>query len=108
MSRRFLGHDPVYGMTEFFHYDNDTGDFSIETVQDVEPFLDANKRAQNNGDGFTPSRDMKRIANIPNVVIEKWLNELGVNVFDKNHEPAVRRLLNDPDWRYLRTSPGRF
>ena len=108
MSGRFLGYDPALGMTEAFHFDHSSGDFTVETIHNVEPIMEANKRAQNNGDGFTPSRDMKWIARIPNVVIEKWLNELGVNIFDKNHAPAVRRLLNSSDWRHLRTSPGRF
>lgn len=105
---RYLGIDPSSASLEAFHYDEDTQRFAVETRQDVEPILDANKRAQADGDGYTPSREMRHIARIPNVVIEKWINELGVNVFNKDHAPAVRRLLNDPDWRFLRTSPGRF
>lgn len=105
---RFLGYDPQLGLTEAFHYDHGDGGFAVETRQDVEPILEANKRAANDTDGYTPSRDWRYIARIPNVVIEKWLNEHGVNIFNKNHEPAIRRLLNDSDWRFLRTSPGRF
>lgn len=106
--KRHLGFDPAYGLDEVFHFDEGSGGFAVETTQDVEPFLERNKQLRNDTDGFTPSRDMKYIANIPNVVIEKWLNEHGVNLFNKDHEPAVRRLLNDPEWRHLRTSPGRF
>jgi hypothetical protein len=107
--RRHFDHDPVYGMDEVFHFDEGTGDVSIESRADVEPILDNNKRLQNDGtNGFTPSRDMKRIASIPNVIIEMWRNQLGVDLFNKDHEPAIKRLLNDPDWQYLRTSHGRF
>ncbi len=108
MSRRFFDHDPATNATEFFHYDESTGDFAIETVSDVGPILEANKRQWNDGDGYTPSREMRKIASIPLVILEKWKNELGIDWNNKNHAPAIRRLLNDPDWRYLRTAPGCF
>ncbi len=106
--RRFFDHDAEYGLTEFFHYDPSTNQFSIETVQDVEPILEENKRALNNGDGYTPSRDMRKIASIPLNVLSLWKEKHGIDIFDKNHEAGVKRLLNDPDWRYLRTAPGCF
>lgn len=107
MAGRFLGHDPAYGLTDAFHVDTDVR-FAIETRQDVEPFLDNNKRLANDNDGYSPSRELRRIASIPLVIVEKWKNEMGVDVFKKDHQAKVRALLNDPDWRYLRTSPGRF
>lgn len=107
MTGRFLGYDPAYGLTEAFHVNSDV-DFAIETTADVEPILDNNKRLSTLNDGYNIARDLRRIASIPLVIIEKWKNELGVNIFDKNDAPKVRALLNDPDWRYLRTSPGRF
>lgn len=103
---RFMGYDPALGLMESFHAVAD--DFAIETRQDVEPIIESNKRLANDGDGFTPSRDMRRIATVPLVVAEKWRNELGVDIFNRNHAGKVRALLNDPDWRFLRTSPGRF
>lgn len=81
----------------------------VERVQDVEPFLDANKADYNSGaTGYTRSRAMKHVASIPPIVAELWLNTYGVDVFNKNHTEAVRRLLNSNEWRYLRTSPGRL
>ena len=75
--------------------------------QDVEPILDSNKAEYNSGiDGWTPSRDMRKVAEIPLIVAEIWRNTLGVDVFDPNHAPAVSRLLNSSEWRYLRTAPG--
>lgn len=108
MAGRFLGYDPALGLTEAFHIAPGQSSFAIETMQDVEPILENNKRRQNDGDGFTASREGRYIASIPLVIIEKWKNELGVDIFNKNHQPAIRRLLNDPDWRYLRTSLGRY
>jgi hypothetical protein len=50
----------------------------------------------------------RKVASIPNAVAMIWLTRYGVDVFKKDHEPAVRRLLNDPEWRHLRTAPGRI
>lgn len=106
MGGRYFGHDPALGLSEAFHFDE--SHFTIETKQDVEPFLENNKRLANDGDGYSPSRDWRRIANIPLGIVEMWRTRLGVDIFNKDHQPAVRRLLNDPDWRLLRTSPGRY
>jgi hypothetical protein len=107
MSRIFLDHDPLSGITEYVHPKSEGG-FLIESVQDVEPILERNKALQNHHDGYTPSRDFKHVACIPPIVELLWRSKYGVDVYDKNHQPAVRRLLNDPEWRYLRTSPGRI
>ena len=46
-------------------------------------------------------------ASVPNSVILKWKKELGVDIYNKDHLPAVKKLLNDRDWAYLRTGTGR-
>jgi len=94
------------GITEIFHMDELTGEITIERVQDVEPVIEANKRAQTAGDGFSPSRDFRQIAEIPLGVVEFWRTMLGVDIFNRDHWPAVKRLLRDSDWRHLTTSPG--
>lgn len=104
--KRFFDYDHETNQTEFFHYDEGTGDFAIETIQNVEPIIENNKRQYNDGDGYTPSRDMRKVASIPLIVLEMWKNEKGINWMDKNDWPKIKQLLNDPDWRYLRTAPG--
>ena len=94
------------GTAEIFHMDELTGEIAIERVQDVEAVIEANKRAQIAGDGFSPSRDFREIAEIPLGVVELWRTVLGVDIFNRNHWPAVKRLLRDSEWRHLRTSPG--
>ena len=74
---------------------------------DVGDQLDFNRDLYNSGDGYSPSRDLRRVASIPLVIVEKWKNELGVDVFNKDHASAVRRLLNSNEYLYLRTAPGR-
>lgn len=82
------------------------GKIVICRTQDVEPYLDANKRRRND---FQTSRKsaMRLVADIPNVVIEQWLR-MGVNIFDKNDNKKVQQLLNSNEYAYLRTSPGKI
>jgi hypothetical protein len=82
---------------------------TVVRTQDVEAILDNNKALQNHGhNGWTETRNMRHVAEIPLVVAEIWRERYGVDVFDQNHAPAVRRLLNDPEWGYLRTSGGKL
>ncbi len=85
------------------------GDKIIERkTQDVEPILEDNKRLYNEpGGGWSKSRELRRVASIPLVVAEKWMREEGIDIFSPDHWPAIRRKLNDPEWRHLRTAPGR-
>jgi len=96
-------------MTEFVEtgFWVEDGKIVIRKTQDVEPILDNNKRLMNDGDGYSPSRDMRRVASIPNVIIEQWIRE-GVNIFDPNHKDAIRRKLNSSEYAHLRTAPGQL
>ncbi len=84
----------------------DGEDMHVRRTQDVEAILDDNKRLYTLNDGYTPSRDFRRVASIPMTVVEQWMNE-GIDIFKHEHAEAIRKKLNDPDWRYLRTAPGR-
>ena len=46
------------------------------------------------------------VARIPLIVIAKWRNELGVDYWNPDHQDKVDALLNDADWRWLRTDGG--
>jgi hypothetical protein len=107
MSRRRIDVDPLTGVATYHHYDPLTDETVLESVQDVAPIVERNKALQNADDkGWSPSRELRRAATIPDIVILKWRNELGVDVLNPDHWPAVKRLLNDPEWRHLRTAPG--
>ena len=94
------------GITEFFHMDEQTGEITIERCQDVEPVIEANKRAINARDGYSPSRELREIAEIPLGVVELWKQLYGIDVMNRDHMEGVKKLLKDPDWRWLRNSPG--
>lgn len=89
-------------------YDVDGETIGVRHVQDVEAILDANKHDHNHVSGYSPSRDLKHVARIPNVVALIWLNQYGVDVLNKDHKTAVARLLNSNEWRHLRTGGGRL
>lgn len=91
-----------------FVEDASTGDLIVHREADVEPLLELNKALATSGDGYTPSREMRRAASIPLAIVEKWRNELGVDVLNPDHMPKVRQLLNSSEWLYLRTAPGRL
>jgi hypothetical protein len=84
--------------------------FRYASTQDTDPILDRNKSMSTHNDGYTPSRDIKRVASIPYIIGLKWLNEEGWWFMD-THDPDIARKLaqklNDPEYQHLRTSEGR-
>ena len=106
MSKRILDYDPQTGVTEYFEYDSLSDTTTLSRHQDVESVLEGNKTLQNDTD-YT-KKGIKgsfwHYANIPLITIEKWLNEEGIDVFNKNHERKVFQKLNSPEYRFLKTT----
>ena len=91
------------GVVTRVHVDAGEGTLTFERVQDVEPILERNKALQT-----MPQRSDwgRHIASIPNVILERWIHEEGVNYLGLPGEEfarLIRRKLRDPDWRHLRT-----
>lgn len=106
MAKRIIDFDPFTGMTTTFDYIPETDTTVVGREQDVEPILEMNKRLANDDDLTREGikNGWWKYATIPNIVIEKWLNDYGVNVYDKNHQKRVFQLLNQPEYRYLKTT----
>ena len=102
--KRLLGIDPFTGVESWHHYDPVTDITNIESVQNITPIIERNKRLHNTDH---QQRGIKESwmhgACIPVIIQERWLRKFGVNIYDKDHWPAVRRLLNDPEYKYLKT-----
>lgn len=98
--KRLLDFDPDTGLTTWHDYDDTTDTTFISYDQDVAPILDANRDAANDATG--PMGEMVHVASIPVSVQLKWFVEKGVDVLNPDHQTAVARLLDDPDWRYLK------
>ena len=89
------------------HYDESEDRMTIETVQDVSPYLEKNK-AEILAGTINKKAPMRKMASIPLVLIEKWLREEGLDVFNDDHQKRLMRKLHDPDYAYLRTLEGRY
>lgn len=101
MAKRLLDYDPNTGVAEWHDYDEASDTTHIGYSEDVEPLLDRNKAARNETHGRRLG-DGALVASIPITVQMKWFVEKGVKCWDKDHMPAVLKLLDDPDWRYLK------
>jgi hypothetical protein len=102
---RLLDSDPLTGITEYFIFDNDTGDFKIETRQDVTGIVELSKAMYNDA----PLRwgDMTHVKHIPAVLAmelaRQGIMSAGYRILDL---PRFKKFLNDRDTRYFCTRPG--
>jgi hypothetical protein len=85
----------------------DEGRIVFSASQDTDAVIEANKAMLTHNDGYSPSRELRRVASIPLVILYKWMHEEGWDPFDRRHADRLARKLNDPDWAHLRTAPGR-
>lgn len=106
MAKRLLSHDPLTGVSQYYHDHGDGNGFDIETTQDVESVLSENKGIRNEdtgryGDG------MHKVASIPMVKVHELMKDGVIGMNGEVVDPArLRRFLNDPDNRYFRTKEG--
>lgn len=103
MAERLLDFDPLTGLKTFHDYDEMSDTTIIRYEQDVEPVLDANKYDQNHAD--RKMGDMVHVARVPIAVQLEWYTKYGVRMWDPDHKKAVSRLLDSPDYRYLKRLP---
>ena len=103
-TKRVLDYDPVTGITQWYHYDDITGDIGLETQQDVTSVIEGTKGVFNQADERDPWKgDVHKVASIPMVIY----NELAKITNNFKDQRVVRKWLNDPDNRVFRTRPGR-
>lgn len=106
--RRILSVDPLTGSRTYFISHGD-GSFTLENKADITPYIERNKALYNHDDGgWGEKREWRRVASIPNAIIHKLMVEHGINVMDRSHWPAVKRMLNSSEYRLWRTAPGRL
>jgi len=75
---------------------------------DCAPTIELNKILYNDGtEGYGPTREWRRVASIPNIVLEKWLKEEGIKYWDPADTHKLAAKLDDPEWKFLRTAPGK-
>ncbi len=102
MTERLLGFDRASGLAQWWLQDGE-GNWAQRSSQLVDALLDLNREAQVHCDPYNAARDVRMVARIPLIIIAKWRNELGVDYWNPDHQDKVDALLNDADWRWLRT-----
>lgn len=100
--------DPLTRSVTRFHYDDETDAVTLHTQVDVQPILDANKRASND-ETMRPraGNTFRRVASVPLDLLFAWRKEWrdrGMTWEERQADLAKR--LNDSDLRYLRTDGG--
>ena len=108
MTKRVIDYDPFTGVTTYFDYDYATDRTTIGMEQDVSVILDVNKARQNETE-YSKSgikNEWWHMCTIPTIVMERWKNEKGIDVLNKDHWGAVKKLLNDPDYKWLKATSG--
>jgi hypothetical protein len=102
-------YDSFTGLTQIHHYDADTDHSVFETVGDATPVLEFNRMIANDPEVW--KRGMKAdfclYAKIPPIVQMKLLTEKGIDIYKKEHGNRLSKVLEDPDYRYLKTTSKR-
>ena len=87
------------------------GQLTINNQQNLNPLLERNKKLYTQNDGYTASRDMRRIASVPPIMLQLWTKEYnGSNnwwALPKDTQKKIMRTkLNSNEFRYFKTSEG--
>jgi hypothetical protein len=96
-----------YGVRHYWRPQAD-GSVVVASEQDTGAILDLNRAMATENDGYSPSRDLRRAASIPLILVAKWLHEEGWDAFDPACGDRLKKKLNDADYLWLRTAPGRL
>lgn len=104
MSKRLLDYDEARGLR--IDYEAlEGGGFALHYSQDVAPVIEMNKAKQLCGrDYYASDKDVWKVASIPVTVQYEWMRRYGVDPLKAEHSDLLERLLNDPEWRYLKTA----
>lgn len=95
------------GMVRTWHDEGD-GKYVIKSVQTVESdILERNKAMLTHNDGYTADRSMQRVGSITQGVIEEYLAR-GINLFLPEYEGELVKLMDNSDYRHLRTAHGQL
>ena len=93
---------------EDIHYDDVDDKFHLSYSEDIEGFKSGTAALRHEADignkGYSPSREFRRVASIPPVVVVHWLNH-GIDVFNEDDWPKIAAMLDSNEYSCLRTAP---
>jgi hypothetical protein len=101
---KILNYDPQTGITDYFEGDG-KGGFTIHSSQDTRNIIKHNKERQNNDEYKRAGikSDHYHFARVPNIVLMEWKRKYNIDWNRKEDLPRIEKLLNSPDYKYLRT-----
>ena len=108
---KLVEHDGL--ITTKYHSDDSNKQVIIERNVNYKPILDHNKKMYTQNDGYSKSRELKRVASIPTLVLELWSKEYNGNgnwfALPKDVQTKIlKQKLNSNEFRYFRTAPGKL
>ena len=100
-------------VTTKYHSDETNRQVVIERNVNYKPILDHNKNMYTHNDGYSKSRELKRVASIPTLGLELWGKEYNGNgnwlALPKDVQTKIlKQKLNSNEFRYFRTAPGKL
>ena len=106
MDKRLLSVDPLTGLMTWHSYDPLTDETIISYTADSSPILEGNKMMANDPEYSKQGikQEFWHYATIPVEVQMDWLINKGVDIYNRDHNAKVSQLLNDPEYRYLKTT----
>ena len=100
--RRLLELHPD-GTEEWFHWSEADRQFAIEYRHpDMDSVVTRAREESADTGGWSKSRELRHIATIPIIVQLQMINRYGPDLFKTGNEKRLRKVLDDPEWRYLR------
>lgn len=107
MKWRQISYDPITGTRTYHAYDAVAKKNHIRHEYDVGGILEGNTQELNASRNDWKG-DWHKVAEIPMGIIHQWANEEGLNFYDRNHWPAIKRKLNSNEFSRFRTKGGRI
>jgi|TARA_R100000808_G_scaffold17411_1_gene38484 hypothetical protein len=93
--------------------DDMDGKIAIKEEVNIDSHLKHNKKLFTLNDGYSKSRDLKRVASIPTIALSVWANEYNGsrNWFalpQQVQKQILKKKLNSSEFRYFKTAEGRL
>lgn len=90
-----------------YDYDHLEQKYTIHSTQRLNNHFEYSKELYNQNTGRHRSEVFNHVAHIPNLIAEKWMRQ-GISIFNKDHTPKILEMLDSPEYRWLRTRPGKL
>lgn len=98
---------PVKDAWQTYYWDESKQELTIKNTFEVGDILEQNKRRANSSlDQRYGNERLHEVAQIPVVFVTKFLKEYNLDVFssDPSEKKRLRKLLEDPEFRFLKTT----